>query len=99
MPIRIEHVDGNALVEQQDNQQDIPVECRDVKRIVALGIGDERIGAVLKQQVDSVIMAPLSCPLERRSDGITAFVVDLGAVLDEELAHGVLVVNGGPLCT
>jgi hypothetical protein len=36
--------------------------------------------------------------LKRRSNGLAALFVDLGAVFDQELAHGVLVVDGCPLC-
>lgn len=52
---------------------------------------------MLEKQIDGIVMTSLGCPLERRGDGLAALVVDFGAVFDEELAHGVLIVNGGPL--
>lgn len=93
----IEDVDRNALVKEEDNQKYVSVECRDVKSVVSLGIGNERVCAMLKKEVDGIVMTSLSGPLERCSDRVSSFLVNLGAVFDEELAHGKLVVDRSPL--
>lgn len=95
--VAVEDVDRDALVEQQHDEQHVAVEGRDVEGVVALGVGDERVGAALEQQVDGVEVASLGCPLQRRRNGLAALFVELGAVLDEERAHGILVVDGSPL--
>ena len=95
--VGVEDVDGYALVEEQDDEEDVSVEGRGMEGVVALRIGYERVGAVLEEEVNGVVVAALGSPLKRRRDRLAALSVDLGAVLDEELAHGVLVVDGGPL--
>jgi hypothetical protein len=49
----------NALVQEEDDQEDVAVEGADVQRVVALVVGYERVGAVLQEEVDSVVVAPL----------------------------------------
>lgn len=95
--VAVQHIDRDALVQQQDNEQDVAVKGRDVEGVVALRVGNEGIGSALEQQVDGIVMASLSRPLQRRSNGLAALFIELGAVLDEERAHGVLVVDGSPL--
>lgn len=95
--VGIDDIDGNALVEQENKEKHVAVESRDVKRVVALGIGNEGVGAVLQEQIDGVVVASLSSPLERSRDGFAALPVHLGAMFDKELAHGILVVDCSPL--
>lgn len=52
---------------------------------------------MLEEEVDCVVVASLGGPLEGCRDGLAALPIDLGAVLDEEPARGVLVVNCRPL--
>jgi hypothetical protein len=68
-----------------------------VQQVEALVVGEEGVGAVLEQQVHNVIVAALGRPQDRRGDGIAALCVDVCAAGDEEVAEGVVVVDGGPL--
>jgi hypothetical protein len=90
-------VNGYVLVEQQDQLIDIAVECGRVQQVEALVVGEERVGTVVEEEVYNVVVAALSCPEDGRCDSISAFCVDGGTCLDEEVAEGVVVVDGRPL--
>ena len=97
MGLRVGNVDGDVLVQQQDELVDVAVEGGRVQQVEALVVGEERIGAVLEQQVDDVVVAAFGGPEDGRGDGIAAFGVEGRAGLDEEVAQGIVVVDGRPL--
>jgi len=68
-----------------------------VQQVEALVVGEERVGAVLEEEIDDVVVASFGGPEYGRCDGISALCVDVCAALDEEVAEGVVVVNCGPL--
>ena len=98
MALRIGYVDGYVLVEKEDDLVDIAVEGRAVQEVEALVVGEERVGAVVEEEVDDVVVAAFGGPEDGGCDGITALGVDGSARLDEEVAEGVVVVDGRPLC-
>lgn len=53
---------------------------------------------MVEQQVDNVIVAALCSPQDGCCYSIAAFRIDWGAGLDQEVAEGVMVVDGSPLC-
>lgn len=61
----VEDIDGNSLVQEKNDQEGVAIECRDVERVVTLGVGDERVGAVLEKKVDGIVVTSLSRPLKR----------------------------------
>lgn len=60
-------------------------------------VGEERIGAILEQQVNNIIVALLRGPQDRSGNGISSFCVYVGALLDKVMAKCVVVVDRGPL--
>jgi len=86
-------------MQKHDDLEDIPVQSRAVQEVEALVVGKEWIGAVVEEEVDNVVVAALGRPQHRRCDSITALCVDGGTGLDEEVAEGIVVVNGRPLYT
>lgn len=68
----------------KDNEQleDIAVECSQMEEVVALDVCEERVCAIFEQQVDYVHLTSLDRPASRRSDGLAAFGVHLCALLD-----------------
>jgi hypothetical protein len=68
-----------------------------VEEIEALVVCEERVGAVLEEQVHNVVMAFLCGPEDGSCDGIAAFGVEVCALLDKEMAECVVVVYGCPL--
>jgi hypothetical protein len=97
--LRVGDIHGYVLVEQQDDLVHVPVEGGAVQEVEALVVGEQRVGAVVEQQVDDVVVAALSSPEDGCRDGIAALCVDGCAGLDEEVAERVVVVDGGPLLT
>jgi len=91
------NIDGDALVKKQDEEENVAIEGGDVESIVSLLVGDERVGAVVKEKIDDVVVTALSSPLEWCCDRVAAFPIHFGSMVDEELAHGILVVDGRPL--
>ena len=75
----------------------VPVEGGRVEQVEALVVGEERIGTMIEEQVDNVVVAALRSPENWCCDGVAAFCVDGGAGLDEEMAEGVVVVDCCPL--
>lgn len=65
--------------------------------VVPLDVGQEGIGPVLEQEVDDVVVTALRRPHRRRRDRLASLRVHIGAGVEQELAHGVLVVDSGPL--
>lgn len=63
MAIAVYHINGDALMQQQYEEENIAVECRNVKGIVSLRVGDKRVAAMLEEKIDCVIVAALSRPL------------------------------------
>ena len=84
-------------MQQQDQLVDIAVKRGRVQQVEALVVGEERVGAVVEEEVHNVVIAALSSPEDGRCNGISAFCVDGCAGLDEEVAEGVVVINGCPL--
>lgn len=68
-----------------------------MQQIEALVVGEERVGAVVEQQVDDIVVASFGGPEDRRGYGIAAFCVEGSASLDEEVTESVVVVDSGPL--
>lgn len=68
-----------------------------MKKIKALVVSEERVGTILEKQIDDVVIAPFRSPEDRSSHRVSAFGVDIGPLLDEEMAKSVVVVDGGPL--
>lgn len=68
-----------------------------MEEIKALIVGEERVGAFLEKQVDDVVMALLCSPEDRSSDSISALGIDVGPFFDEEVAKGMVVIDGRPL--
>jgi hypothetical protein len=68
-----------------------------VQQVEALVVGEQRVGAMVEQQVDNVIVAALRGPEDGCRDGIAALSIDGCAGLDEEVAERVVVVDGRPL--
>jgi hypothetical protein len=64
-----------------------------------LVIGEERVGAVVEEEVDNVVVASFRGPEDGCCYSVAAFCVDGGAGLDEEVAEGVVVVDCCPLVT
>lgn len=84
-------------MQEQDYLVYVPVEGGRVEQVEALVVGEERIGAMVEEQVDDVVVAALRSPEYWCCDGVAAFCVDRDAGLDEEMAQGVVVVDGCPL--
>lgn len=97
MRLRVGDVDGDVLVQQQDDLVDVAVERGRVQQVEALVVGEQRVGAMVEEQVDDVVVAALRGPEDGRRNGVAALCVDRGAGLDEEVAEGVVVVDGRPL--
>lgn len=76
---------------------DISIEGCAMEEVEALVVGEERIGAVVEQEVYDVVVAALCGPEDGCCDGVSAFCVDGGAGLNEEVAEGVVVVDCCPL--
>ena len=68
-----------------------------MQEVEALVVGKQRIGAMLEQQVDDVVVASFRGPQDWRCNGVSSFRIDRGAVLDEEVAQSVVIVNCSPL--
>ena len=68
-----------------------------MQQIEPLVVCEQRIGTMLKEEVHDVVVAPFRSPQYRSCNGITTFRVHVGAVLEEEVAESIVVVNGGPL--
>lgn len=49
-------------MEKQDNLIDVAIEGRAVQEVEALVIGEERVGAVIEEEVDDVVVAALGRP-------------------------------------
>lgn len=60
--LRVGDVDGDVLVQQQDELVDVAVEGGRVQQVEALVVGEQRVRAVLEQQVDDVVIAALRSP-------------------------------------
>lgn len=60
-------------------------------------ICEERIGAMLEEQVDNVVVAALCGPEHWRGISISAFSIDGCASADEKVAERVAVAYSGPL--
>jgi hypothetical protein len=95
--LRVRDIDGYVLVQEQDQLVDIAVERRRMQQVEALVVGEERVGAVVEQEVHDVVVAALCSPEHGGRDGVTAFCVDGRAGLDQKMAEGVVVVDGRPL--
>jgi len=61
--IAVYHINGDALMQQQCEEENIAVECGNVKGVVSLCVGDERVAAVIEEKIDCVVVAALSRPL------------------------------------
>lgn len=68
-----------------------------MKEVEALVVGEERVGAVVEEEVYNVVVAALCGPEDGCCYGVAAFCVDGGAGLDEEVAEGEVVVDCCPL--
>lgn len=97
MALGIWNINGYVLVEQQDDLVHIAVERGAVQEIEALVVGEERVGAVVEQEVDNVVVATLRSPEDGCRNSIAALCVDGRAGLDEEVAERVVVVDSRPL--
>ena len=84
-------------MEEQDKLVDVAVEGSGVQEIEALIVGEQRVRAMLKQEVYDVIVASLSGPEDGCCDSVSSFSVDVCAALYQEMAQGVVVVDRGPL--
>ena len=74
MALGIWNINGYVLVEQQDDLVHIAVERGAVQEIEALVVGEERVGAVVEQEVDNVVVATLRSP----EDGLDGGAVGRG---------------------
>ena len=70
-----------------------------MQEIEALVVGEERVGAVVKEEIDNVVVATLRSPEDGCCNGIAALCVDGRTGLDKEVAESVVIVDGGPLLT
>ena len=68
-----------------------------MQEIEALVVGEERIGAVVEEKIDDVVVAALCGPEHGCRDSIAALCVDGRAGLDEEMAERVVIVDSRPL--
>jgi hypothetical protein len=68
-----------------------------VQEIEALVVGEERVGAVVEEKIDNVVVAALCRPEDGCCNRIAAFCVDGCASLDQEVAESVVIVDGSPL--
>jgi hypothetical protein len=91
------NIDGYVLVEEQDELVHIAVECRRMQQVEALVVGEERVGAVVEEEIHDVVVAALCSPEHGSRNGISAFRIDGRAGLDEKVAESVVVVDGRPL--
>lgn len=62
MRLRIWNVDGYVLVEEKHDLVDIAVEGRRMEQVEALVVSEERVGAVVEQEVHDVVVAALRRP-------------------------------------
>ena len=97
MALWIWNINGYVLVEQQDDLVHIAVERGAVQEIEALVVGEERVGAVVEQEVDNVVVATLRSPEDGCRNSIAALCVDGRTGLDKEVAESIVIVDGGPL--
>lgn len=68
--------------------------------IIARDVLNGRVRAVVEHEADDAVRGfctLLQSPVERCSDGIAAFRIDVCARLDEEVTHCVLAIESGPL--
>ena len=73
-------------MEKKRQEEHIAVECSEVQDVVALAINQVRIGAMLQEEIDYVVMTPLGSPHGWSRNGFAADCVDVGASLDQKLA-------------
>jgi hypothetical protein len=95
--LRVWYIDGYVLVEEEHELVDIAVERGRMQQVEALVIGEERVGAVVKEEIHDVVVAALRSPEHGSRNGIATFRIDGRAGLDEKVAEGVVVVDGRPL--
>ena len=70
--LRVGTVDGYVLVQEKQDKEDVAVKNGEVEDIVALSVGQERVRAVLQEQIDDVVVAALDCPHCWRRDCFSA---------------------------
>jgi hypothetical protein len=68
-----------------------------MQQVEALVVGEERVGAMVEEEVHNVIVAALGRPQDGCSNGISAFCIDGCTGLYEVVAEGVVVVDSRPL--
>ena len=68
-----------------------------MKKVVALVIPYQRISAIRKEERNDLEVESLARPEDWSCLGIAAFRIDVGACLDQEMAQGMVSVDGGPL--
>lgn len=68
-----------------------------MQEVEALVVGKERVGAVVEEKVNDVVVAALRGPEDGCCDSIAALCVDGCAGCDEEVAEGVVIVDSSPL--
>ena len=68
-----------------------------MEEVETLVVGKERVGAVIEEKVDDIIIAPFGSPENGRCNSVAAFGVYGSTGLDEEMTESVVVVDCGPL--
>ena len=68
-----------------------------MEQVEALVVGEERVGAMLEEEIDDIVVTSFRGPEYWCCDCISTLCVDVCAALDEEVAEGVVVVDCCPL--
>lgn len=68
-----------------------------MKEIEALIVGEERVGPVLEEEINDIVVALLRSPQDRCSNRVSSSCIYIGTILDEKMAKCVVVVDRGPL--
>lgn len=90
-------IDGDILVEEEDQEEDVAVDSGKVKDIVTLSINDQGVRPVLEKQSNYIIVTSLCCPHGRCSDRVASLDINIGACSNQEFAKCVVVVDRCPL--
>lgn len=91
------NVNGYVLMQQQYDLIYVAVEGGTMEEVKALVVSEERVGAVVEQQVDNIVIAAFRSPKDRSCNGIAALCIDRSSSLDQKVAEGVVIIDSSPL--
>lgn len=98
MALGVGHIDVEiALMQKQDELENISIQRGAMQEVVALVIGDQGIGTVGQKQRDNVQVAFLRGPENWSRERVPTSGVDRSPGLQEEVTEGIVAVDCSPL--